>query len=255
MLAHERYDKILDLLEKNGSVKVPKLTELFNVSVETIRRDLDNLEKKGHLKKVYGGAVLASHFDNETTFTNRKTERSSEKLELAEIAASVIKEGMSVALDAGTTNLVLAKVLKKKYKQLTILTNSLAIVNELVDMEDYKIILTGGVYNNKENSFIGNILENKINKLHIDTAFISVMGISLFEGLTDNDYESIQIQKQFIEISQNVIILADNSKFDNVCLLKIADFQDINMIITDSKLKEIIKEKYSRKGIEIINSK
>lgn len=255
MLAQERYDKIIDLLNKNGSVKVAKLTKLFNVSVETIRRDLDHLEKIGYLKRVYGGAVSERFYNNQTSFDNRKKEHISEKVELAEIAASVIKEGQSLALDSSTTNLELVKILKKKFKKLTILTNSLSIVNELADMDDYVIILIGGLFKSKEYSFVGNILENKIDKLHVDTAFISVSGISIYEGLTDYDYDGIQIQKQFIKISQKVIILADSSKFDSVCLLKLADFEDINMIITDSDLNQNIKEKYFKKGgLEIINN-
>ncbi|GAA0725761.1 DeoR/GlpR family DNA-binding transcription regulator [Clostridium malenominatum] len=253
MLAQERYEQILSILNSEGSVKVSKLTKLFNVSIETIRRDLEYLEKEGHLERVYGGAVLNKVGNNQLKFENREKEFTNEKIEVANIAARYVAEGQSLAMDASTTNLEIAKVLKTKFKKLTILTNSLAIANELLDMDKYTIILTGGVLKNDEFSLVGDITLKYIENFNINTAFISVSGVSLKEGLTDFIFEHLQIQKKFIEISQNVIVLADSSKFDSVSLLKVCNLDEVNMIITDSKIKKNVLEKYLNSGIEIVN--
>ncbi|MCY6483384.1 DeoR/GlpR family DNA-binding transcription regulator [Clostridium aestuarii] len=253
MLAQERYEQILSILEKDNSVKVSKLTKLFNVSIETVRRDLEYLEKEGLLKRVYGGAVLKEVNSKQLSFQSRKKEYIEEKNEIAEVAAGFVTEDQSIAMDAGTTNLEIIKVLKKKFERLTILTNSLMIANELADMDKYTVILTGGIIKNDEFSLVGAIAESNISNFNIDTAFINVNGISLKDGITDCMFEQLQIQKKMIEVSQKVIILADSSKFDTVSLLKICDLDQVNMIVTDSKLKQNVFEKYTRNGIEVVN--
>lgn len=253
LLAHERYEEILKLLEKDGSVKVSMLTKLFNVSIETIRRDLEHLEKQNHLKRVYGGAVLEKINKKQFNFETREKEYIEEKREITNTAVKFITEGQSIAMDASTTNLEVAKILKTKFKKLTILTNSLAIANELADMEYYTIILTGGIFIKDEFSLVGDIAEKNISDFYIDTAFISISGVSLHAGLTEYSFDGIQIQKKMIEVSKQVIVLADNSKFDVVCLQKVADLDKVDMIITDSKLKKCVLDKYLNKGIKIIN--
>ncbi|WP_035294155.1 DeoR/GlpR family DNA-binding transcription regulator [Clostridium sp. KNHs214] len=253
MLAQERYDEILDILNREGTVKVSRLTKLFDVSIETVRRDLEYLEKEGQLKRVYGGAVLNKKGEVQLKFEKREKEFLEEKKQIAEIATRFIVEGQSIAMDASTTNLEIAKGLKTKFQKLTILTNSLAIANELMYMDNYTVILTGGILKSDEFSLVGDITENYISHFNIDTAFISASGVSLKEGITDYIFDHLQIQKKFIDISQNIIILADSSKFDSVSLLKICDLEEVNVIVTDSNLKENVLQKYLNRGIEVVN--
>lgn len=255
MLAQERYEKILELLEKDRSVKVSMLTKLFNVSIETVRRDLEYLEKEGHLKRVYGGAVLEKINNRLLSFENREKESIEEKKEIAKIAMDFIKEGQSIAIHAGTTNLEIARELKKNFKQLTVLTNSLSIFNELSDMEKYTLILTGGIFKKDEFSLVGTMAENNITQYRVDTAFISPTGVSLSAGLTDYLFDEINIMQKSMEISHEVIVLADSSKFDAISLVKICDLEQINVIITDSKLKKNILDKYLKNGIEVVNKR
>lgn len=254
MLAQDRYKKILELLEKDNSVKVSALTKLFNVSVETIRRDLEHLEGEGYLKRVHGGAVLEKIGSIEMNFSTREKEYQEQKLQIGEIASRFVKEGQSIALDVSTTNFELAKVLKKNFNKLNILTNSLSIAMELADMENYTIILSGGILRPQEYSLIGELAENNMGNFHVDTAFISISGISLREGLSDYGFGEVRVKRKMMQIAQEVIIVADSSKFDTVSLLKVCDFSDINMIITDADLKPGILEKYLKQGIEIVNA-
>ncbi|SHI50007.1 transcriptional regulator, DeoR family [Clostridium cavendishii DSM 21758] len=253
MLAQDRYQKILELLEQNDSVRVSNLIKIFNVSMETIRRDLDHLEKKGLLKKVYGGAVRERINTNQASFNVREKEFIEEKQEIAKIAIRYITEGQSIALNSGTTTLEIAKLLKINFEKLTILTNSVAIALELSDMSKYTIILCGGIFNGEEYSLAGEFALENISKFRIDTAFISVSGISLLDGFTDHNLDEIQIQRKLIEISQQVFMLSDSSKFDTLSLLKLCDISKADMIITDSKLNDNILNKYKANDIEVIN--
>lgn len=253
MLAQDRYKKISEILEKENSVKVNTLIKLFGVSIETVRRDLEYMENEGLLKRVHGGAVLERIDSIQNTYNIREKEYMEQKAEIGEIAARFIKEGQSIAIDVSTTNLEVVKVIKRKFQNLTILTNSLSIQNELVDMPGYTVITPGGILRREENSFLGEMAEENISRFHVDTAFISVSGISLREGLTDYGFGEISIKKKMMKIAQENIVLADSSKFDVVSLLNVCSFDDVNMIITDSNLKEAILEKYLRNGIEVVN--
>ncbi|MEH7010010.1 DeoR/GlpR family DNA-binding transcription regulator [Neobacillus niacini] len=253
LLAHERYEKIVELLRKNKSIKVSSVTKLFGVSAETVRRDLEHLEKEGYLRRVRGGAVLDDVNSNEINFTLRETKHIEEKKEIAEIAARYVTEGQSIALDVSTTNTEFAKALKKKFQRLTILTNSLVIANELAEMPHYTILMPGGVLRNEELCILGQTAEEFFKRFHIDTFFMSISGISLTEGLTDYGLGEYQVKMKMLENSRNCTVLADSSKFDVASLLKVCQFDRIDRIISDSKLSEKVLQKYEKEGIEIVN--
>lgn len=253
MLAQDRQDSILEELSQDGSVKVSKLTKMFQVSIETIRRDLEFLEKQGFLKRVYGGAVLKKNSVDKLNFSNRKNEFIEEKKEVAQIAARYVEEGQSIALSGGTTSIEIARELKKNFKNLTIITNSLLVTNELSDIDGFNVILTGGILNHKEYAFYGEISKNVLLNFMVDKAFIPVSGVSLTKGITEYMIEEVQIQRAMMEIAQEVIVLADSSKIDGISLVKIADLDEVNLVITDSNLDNKILDKYIKKGIEIVN--
>jgi DeoR family fructose operon transcriptional repressor len=251
LLAEERYRKILSVLEREGSVRVSNLVKLFSMSTETIRRDLEFLEKQGFLRRVYGGAVLTKLNTEKLGFVDREKEHLKEKKEIAEIALRYIEEGQSLALDYGTTTLEVAKAIKNKFENLTIVTNSLIIASELSNMPKYSVIVSGGILKYEEISLFGALALESIGRFHVDTAFISATGISLKEGLTDYILEGIEIQKKMIDISDEVIVLAASNKFDCVSLAKVCDIDRVNMIITDSGLNKSIYDKYSKNGVSI----
>ncbi|WP_026674999.1 DeoR/GlpR family DNA-binding transcription regulator [Alkalihalobacterium bogoriense] len=253
MFAKERQETIIDLLKRNKSVKVSQLTKRFQVSLETIRRDLEFLEKEGLIKRVHGGAVLEETTSHETTFIERETIHIEEKKEIAKIATRFVTEGQSIALDVSTTNTEFAKVLKETFSRLTVVTNSLPIANILAEMPNYTIILPGGVLRNQELCIVGEMAEAFVSQFHIDTFFMSMSGISLSAGLTDYGIGEVQMKSKMLQASQKGIVLADSSKFDVKSFLKVCDLERVEYIITDSKLKQSIVEKYEKAGIEIIN--
>ncbi|WP_144550169.1 DeoR/GlpR family DNA-binding transcription regulator [Bacillus sp. X1(2014)] len=252
MLAEDRKDSILQMINEDGSVKVSKLIKLFNVSIETIRRDLETLEKEGALTRVYGGAVLKKK-NQQSSYLKRGEEYIEQKREIASIVMRYIEEEQAIALNNSTTNIEIAKELKKNFTKLTIITNSLIIANELARMEGYTVILAGGILDNKEYAFYGEFTESILSNFIVDKAFISVSGVSLTRGVTDYVLGEVEVMKKLMQISQESIILADSSKIDNISLIKVTDIHEVNLIITDSKLEKDVLNKYLKKGIEIVN--
>ena len=254
MLANDRYNKILEVLEREGSVKTSKLVTLLGISLETARRDLDFLEKQGSLQKVHGGAILKNKEGNNLTYSLREVKNTEEKKEIANLALNYIIEGETIALNSSTTNIEIAKLIKNRYSSLTVVTNSLLIAEELADLKGINLILAGGVYNKSEYAFLGEITSKFLDKFSVDKSFVSVGGISLKRGITDFLTDEVLVERKMIEIAEEVIVLADSSKIDSNSLIKICNTEDIDFIITDSKLDEDIKQKYINENIKIINS-
>ena len=253
MLAKERYDYIMDTLNRDCVVKVSKLVKELSVSIETISRDLEHLEKEGLLDRVYGGAVPKKFLADRLSFDKREEEFKEEKLYIASIATRYINEGQSIALNDSTTNVEIAKQIKNKLKNITVITNSLAVANELASNSRIRTILAGGILNNNEYAFYGDFTKNILNNFVVDISFVSVGGVSINRGITDYEIDSVEIQKTLIKMSKETIILADSSKIDSISLTKVANIDDISFIITDDKVSDVILDKYLKHGIEIVN--
>lgn len=253
MLAEDRYAKILKILSDHNSVKSSYLIELLNVSTETVRRDLEHLEKEGLIKRVHGGAVLNEINKNlSPSFRTRKGLNNEEKDDVAKNALQFIKDGNSIALDNGTTTLHLAKLIKGNFKNLTVITNSLLIANILYDDENINVIILGGIIDRKNHSMMGPLTEKNIDLFHIDKAFISVTGISLVNGASDFDFNNISIQKKIFLRSNERYLLADSSKFNTSSLLNVCDLSEADYIITDSNLPDSTFKEFSDEGYHII---
>lgn len=252
MLAGERHKKILAILEENTFVKSAELIKLFGVSVETVRRDLEFLESEGELKRVHGGAVKDKIDAKATTLSTRERLHNAEKVEIAQKALSFISEESVIALDNGTTTLEIARLLTDHFTRLTVLTNSLSVVEALAEADDYTVILLGGIVDGRDKSMKGPLVEEYINRFYIDTAFISVTGISLIEGATDFQMEAIPVQQKMIDRSRQTILLADSSKFGVASMMKVCELKAADAIVTDDKLKDAVVERYSELNINVI---
>lgn len=253
MLARERHEKIMEILLDKRSVKVSALTELFDVSIETVRRDLDSLEKEGLLTKVYGGAVLEHVIAQEKNLKARSAANIELKREIARIACRFVEEGQSIAMDTSTTNLEIAKMLKKSFERLTVITNAIDIALEMRDKEHFSTILTGGVLRGDELCLIGGLAEEFMDKFHIDKVFASVSGVSVSNGFTDYGLGEYHVKMKMIERAQEVIVVADSSKFDVISLLKVGDLNLCDFIVTDSAINPNVLQKYRDEGVKIVN--
>lgn len=259
MLVEQRYQKILHMMQEDGSVRVSRLKKEMDVSPETIRRDLENLETQGLIRRTRGGAFLntdrdVSHIQESISYTpfgTRGQEQSKKKEEIAECALSFIHEGQSIALDSGTTAFALARAIKKYFHNLTVVTNSWAIINELADAEGITVIATGGVFNRDEKAFISEIAGMIFSKLSIDTFFLTTCGISVEKGITYQRMDEILVQEKMLEASTNTIVIADSSKLGVNSLVKMCDIDKISMIITDSEADDRQIAAFTKAGIRV----
>ncbi|MCM3761889.1 DeoR/GlpR family DNA-binding transcription regulator [Alkalihalobacillus oceani] len=253
MLQEERYKKIQNLLKQNGSVKVTELVHVLNVSIDTVRRDLENLETKKLLKRVHGGAILPEDWGDEHVFSNRESKNKDEKREIAELACEYVSEGQAIALNAGTTTMEIAKKLSESFERLTIISNGLRIIELFSQKPGFTVIVPGGIVDQAEYALYGKKCEEDIRNYNIDQAFISVNAISLNKGLTDFRIHEIDIMKAMMENAQRTIIAADSSKFEKVLYLNVRALESKDTIITDSSLNEEIANKYKNTGIKIVH--
>lgn len=255
MFAKERQDQIYELIQKQGNVIVSDLVERFQVSIETIRRDLLCMEENGLLVRVHGGAVAASEMKIYNSLPQRKQEHSDQKRELARLAAEFVREGDYIGIDTGSTAVPFAEVLKEKFKNLTVITHSAGVFDILKGHENFTVILCGGHYMSSENAFFGALTLDMLDHLHMQKAFIFPSAVSLECGICEYQQELYQIQKKMMECADSVYILADSSKFEKRALLKLDDMKEEYFYITDSNLAKDKSQLYKESGRKVICEK
>lgn len=252
MTVQDRFTYILDLLQKNRTVSTTKLAKELEVSHETIRRDLETLEKEGRLIRIHGGASIIQYDSIEYPFNARLTKNAPSKEEIAKIALNYVSDGQSIALDYSTTCSVLAKELKNNFSNLTIITNSLEVINIFADSPSHNVIFLGGIFNHTERGLFGTHTNQALSNLNIDIAFLSFGGVSIREGFTESFYEGAELLREMMKSAQQKIALLDSTKFDKVMLISVCPISNVDMIITDSNIKDEVLEKY-RTSIEVIS--
>lgn len=251
MLAQERYEIILEMLESDKIVKVGKLCSLFNVSIETVRRDLEYLENEGKLKRIYGGAVPNKKTSVEPTYSARYTKNLEEKRNIGRRTSELISDGETLIIDLGTTTLEVARHLKNK-KNLTVITNCINIAQELVGVSGNRVILTGGILRPGELALSGIFSEEFISAFNVDKTILGVGGITISEGISDYHLEEARVRKLMIEKGSQVIAVADHCKFGVKALVNVCPLEKIDVLVTDDKLPKKILDDYRNCPIEVI---
>jgi len=252
VLAIERRQKIMAMLNENKSVLVPELAKLFNVTEETIRRDLEKLEKEGLLKRTYGGAVLVENYNVDIPFEFRNVTNIEGKKQIALSLIKYIEDGDTLVMDSSTSALQVAKLLKTK-KKITVITNSEQIINELKVFEDtIKVISTGGTLRNKSLSLVGPIAEQTLRSLNANKAIISCKGFDIEKGFTESNELEAQVKKLMIEIADKVYMIVDHTKMNKTALVNIATLDDVDFIFTDKILPPSQENAIKEKNVEIV---
>ena len=250
MNIYGRRQSLLDILNKQPSLRVSELAKALDVSEGTIRNDLNALEREGRLKHVHGGAVLNNQdqFQN-NSFLLRFQQNAVAKLSIAQEAALLIKDGDSILLDASSTAFYLTRALSER-KRLRVMTNGFEVARELAHNSSNTVILIGGVVNDDSSSVTGLLSEHIIEELHIQRAFVSCSGFTLQRGMTEVHLGEAQLKRKAIESAQQVIALIDSSKFGKEDLTPFARPDQIAHLITDSKLTFEWAEKLKEAGVE-----
>lgn len=251
MFAHERQNRIYDMIQSDRAVTTAMLVQIFGVSIETIRRDLLTLEQSGKLMRVHGGAVAKTGMKPYAELKRRHEDFKAQKYAVSLKAAEFIKDGDIIGVDCGSTAICFAEVLKEKFTQLTLVTHSKDVFNILCDHKDFSVILCGGHYLRGENAFCGELTLSMLRSLHIQKSFIFPSAVSLEYGICDYQKDLYQIQKQMMVSSDKVHILADSSKFEKTGLLKLAPMKTEYVYVTDSSLQGNVVKLYEENDIEI----
>jgi len=232
MLAIERKNEILARLRAEQRVLVSELSEYYQVTEETIRRDLEKLEKEGYATKTYGGAILGNSTKTDLSYTIRNRTNVDAKRMIADLIAQSIEDGDHIMLDDSSTSLYIARRIKEK-KNLTVITNSLQIVLELADTVGWNILSTGGRLKPESLDLVGHQAEEMIRKYHVDKAIISCKGIDIENGITDsNEYHAL-LKKAMLSSAHETFLAADSSKFGKTSFIRIEDFSRIDYVVTE----------------------
>ncbi|MGO5051659.1 DeoR/GlpR family DNA-binding transcription regulator [Lachnospiraceae bacterium LCP25S3_G4] len=236
MLAITRKNKIKDIITERKSITVTELSKQFEVTEETIRRDLKTLEDENFLTRTYGGAFIQSGVENNVTLAIREVAYTESKEIIANQCRQLINNGDSIFLDASTTALFVAKAIRDM--RLTVVTNSLLILDQLADCENIRLVSIGGTLSRDYKAFNGNTAVQSLKNYFVDKCFMSCRSLCIDNGVTDSTEGLAAVRHALIEHSNALYIIADYSKFDRTSFLHICGFDVVTGIITDRPLSE-----------------
>lgn len=252
MFAAQRRKEIMKLIKESGSAPVSELSRMFNVSEVTIRLDLKKLNAEGKIERNYGGALLAEE-DQEELLPYSKTESllTEAKETIAGEAFKLIGQGETMFLDGSSTTIKLAKLITG-IEDITIISNSIQVYEQFKEYRGGTLVGIAGVLNPLTQSFVGSFAENMVNGLKANKAFISPKSIVL-EGMRDNNMNEAAIRRKMIDSAEEVIVLADSSKFNNNrVLFGIHSLESISTVITDKTPDEAFVKFFEEKRIKLI---
>ena len=227
-----RHQKIIDIVQKDGYVSTEDLVEQFQVSPQTIRRDLNELANENKIRRHHGGATTPQSSVN-TSYNTRKVMQLHEKDTIAKALATYIPNGATLFIDIGTTPESIAKELVKNHKDLRIVTNNINAATILMTREDFKVILAGGEVRNKDGGIVGEATLDFIKQFRLDFGILGISGIDYDGSLLDFDYHEVRIKKAIIENSRRVYLAVDHTKFGRSAMVKLGNISELDMLITD----------------------
>ncbi|MDR3050198.1 MAG: DeoR/GlpR family DNA-binding transcription regulator [Oscillospiraceae bacterium] len=240
-----RRERILALLDAQANLRVAELCQRFGVSAATIRSDLRALARSGRLHRTHGGAMTLFKAGFEPTPQIKQGHHLTEKQRIAKFAATLVEEGDTVALDAGSTTMELARALCER-KGLTVVTYDVEIATYLDARSDAAVYLAGGQLRKGFNMATGAMTVSAIRSLNVDIAFLGANAFSMEKGFTTPKSELVEVKQALIAIANRSVALVDSGKLGRASFLKFADPRDVDMLVTDSgvpgKMADAIRE-------------
>jgi DeoR family transcriptional regulator, aga operon transcriptional repressor len=250
MLNEERRRAILEIMNRDGRVLVTELSQQFQTSQVTIRKDLELLHEQRHLHRTHGGALPSRDGALEDpTLREKEQLHRKDKLHIASAAARLVNEGQVVILDSGTTTTAVARALRN-FHNLTIVTNAVNIAAELVGTR-VDVILTGGTLRKNSFSLVGPIAEETLRHLSADTLFLGVDGFDVHYGLTTPNLLESKVNRVMVEVAKRVIVVCDSSKFGRRSLSRIGPTSVVHQVITDHGIPKSDSRVLHKAGVEV----
>lgn len=249
--AVERREKLIQFVNEKNEVTMIELVERYGVSEATIRRDLAELDSFGKITRTFGGARSAARMDPELPIDARMHAATPEKTDIGRLAASLIEPGSSVFISSGTTAFQAARFLAEK-EHLTVITNSLPVINLMSRRESIELIALGGLLRHAEQSFIGRVTEQAIHDLRTEHVIMGVRAIHPEHGLTNEYQAETRIDQLLFEISNDMIVVADSSKFNKVAPAFLAPMDRVNTVVTDGEIDPTVVAQFRSAGVKIL---
>ena len=251
MWSKERHQRILEMLKRNRLVNANDLADLLDVSRETVRRDLLELEEEGLIDRVHGGAVLPEQ-QREPPFDIRRDAQARAKQDIARKAASLIEPGMSLFIDAGTTTAAFSQFLAK-ISSIMVITNSIEIAQTLkASGTDIDLILLGGGLISDVPATYGEVTLSEIRRFRLDMAVSSPVTLHPDEGAFSYDLSEAEVARTMIEHARATIFLCDRTKLGKTNRIRICDTETINVLVTDKKAENAQIKPFKERGIKVL---
>lgn len=243
MLPLERQKKIIELLSEKKVMKMHELTKFFSISMDTLRRDLQPLIKQGRIKKIYGGIELIESSLTQLPMGERMVSQLHEKKAIAHLCSEYIENGDCIYLDSGSTTYQIAKFIKNK-KHVTVITNSILIVLELLYSE-VDVIIIGGKIRKEEQSIFSHDYLFPFHSFNIQKAFICAGGVSIEKGISDYSMEETLARKKIIDIANEVYVTCDSTKFGKDVRIGIAPLDAVDYLVTDENISPLFIHEFA----------
>jgi DeoR/GlpR family transcriptional regulator of sugar metabolism len=247
----ERQKQIFSLLVRQGRLSVAEIVDQFSISHATARRDLETLALQGKAQRVHGGVIAVDQAPPELPILERGSEQPDEKARVGRAAASLVADRETVFLGSGTTVLEVARNLRDR-QNLTVITNSLPVLNMLAGRAGITVISLGGMLRESELSFIGHITEQALTEIRVDKVFIGTRGLSLEHGLTNDYLQETLTDRAIMKIGSEVIIVADHTKVNRVSTVLLAPLDRMRWFVTDTNADRRFLQALKKIGIKVI---
>ena len=251
MLAAERRRIITDRIRATGQVVVSALSAEFQVSEETIRRDLENLEQSGIATRIYGGAVLRGNDHSAPPYSIRKNTNIEPKVAIAQALSRLVRDGDTLMVDESSTSAYAVRALRQK-KNITLITNSLELLREMADQDTWHVVSTGGSIKTDVLAQVGPHALRTVGSYHAAYAILSCRGINEQLGLADSDDAVVQIKQAMVASCDQSILLADHRKFDRSGLVALGPLGLVDKLITDETPTPQWRKRLEEHGVELI---
>jgi DeoR family fructose operon transcriptional repressor len=249
-LPAERHRKIIEIVRERQAVRVSRLSELLGVSEVTVRRDLEDLERRGLLERTHGGAISTRRLGAEPAYLEATRRSAPEKVSIGRAAAQLVHAGDTVFLNGGTTTLQVFRHLQGP--GICVITNHVGIASEAFD-RDIELVVIGGEYRPPSNSCVGSFATQTLRRVFASRSLIGVEGLSIRSGLTTPAAPEAEIARLMIEQTQGpVIVVADSSKVGTIADFSIAPIDAITMLVTDEGLDEGFREELRAVGVDVV---
>jgi DeoR family glycerol-3-phosphate regulon repressor len=234
-----RHQQIIDLVKTQGYVSTEELVEQFDVSPQTIRRDLNELADNNKIRRYHGGATIPLSSEN-TSYNARKAQNFTEKDIIADELVKHIPNGATLFIDIGTTPESVARALNKNHKQLRVVTNNINVASILLPNPEMKVILAGGEVRNRDGGIVGEATLDFIKQFRLDFGILGISGIDFDGSLLDFDYHEVRVKQAIIDNSRSIFLAVDHTKFGRNAMVKLGNITQAHMVFTNKQPPEDI---------------